>query len=310
MQIKEAVFSSAKLWENLQKPFRAERQQVARLAELSAESIIQTQEMEHERVRTTNQLQSESEINKLRAEKEAESFDREQIEKSRRQQKEQELLRQIMVEQTVTAKQEQEEKRLLEEVTLKNNLALETARMEAKYEEFLKQNALRIAQVAKEIESANAIAEFDQVRLEKESQLAKLKATEEIAQKTITMKGELDLQEILHQSNNRQTEIEIAFESSRQKILNSISANHLGTQLIDALPSIVEKLPKPNELKSISIGGDSQPINNLSNLMAQLMAIISTFTRDNQIAKEARLVEKVVNIEKKINDNKNDEEIS
>lgn len=311
VQIKEAVVSSAKLWENLQKPFRAERQQVARLAELNAESIIQSREMEHDRVRTTNQLQSESEINKLRAEKEAESFDREQIEKSRRQQKEQELLRQIMVEQTVTAKQEQEEKRLLEEVTLKNNLALETARMEAKYEEFLKQNALHIAQVAKEIESTNAVAEFDQVQIEKQFHLAKLKAAEEIAQKAITMKGELDLQEILRQSNNRQTEIEIAFEASRQKILNSISANHLGTQLIDALPSIVEKLPKPNELKSISIGGDSQPIHNLSNLMAQLMAITSTFTRDSQIVKEAKLVEQLVNVEKKINDNnKNDEEIN
>lgn len=39
------------------------------------------------------------------------------------------------------------------------------------------------------------------------------------------------------------------------------------------------------------------------------MAIISTFTKDNQV-KEARLVEQAVNLEKEINDKKNDEEMS
>lgn len=43
--------------------------------------------------------------------------------------------------------------------------------------------------------------------------------------------------------------------------------------------------------------------------MTQLMAIISTFTKDNQV-KEARLVEQAVNLEKEINDKKNDEEMS
>jgi hypothetical protein len=37
VQIKEAVVSSTRLWENLQKPFRAERAKVARLAEVAAQ---------------------------------------------------------------------------------------------------------------------------------------------------------------------------------------------------------------------------------------------------------------------------------
>ena len=40
VQIKEAVVSSTRVWENLQKPYRAEKNQEARLAELGAEEVI------------------------------------------------------------------------------------------------------------------------------------------------------------------------------------------------------------------------------------------------------------------------------
>lgn len=278
VQIKEAVVSSAHLWQNLQKPFRAEREQFARIAELNAQSIIQAREIEHETTRTTSQIENESQLANLRAEKEAQVFDREQIEKVRRQQKEQEVMRQIIVEQNITTKQEQQAKREIEESALKNALVLETARMQAKHEEFLKENELRIAQLAKEIEAASSIAELDQVRLEKEAELAKLKTAAEVAQKDIAARGEIALQEMMRLSTNRQTEIEIEFETSRQKILNSISSNHLGAQLIDTLPAIVEKLPKPKELRTIAIGTDSQPIQTLASLVAQILSIVNTFT--------------------------------
>ena len=51
VQIKEAVVSSARLWENLQKPFRAERERVARLAELGAEEAIARRELAAPRLR-------------------------------------------------------------------------------------------------------------------------------------------------------------------------------------------------------------------------------------------------------------------
>ncbi len=287
VQIKEAIVSSAKLWENLQKPFRAEREQLARLAELNAQSVIQAKEIEHEKTRVTSQLENESQINKLRAEKDAEVFDREQKEKVHRQQKEQELARQVIAEENVTAKQEQEAKRELEETTLKNTLALEIARMQAKHEEFLRQNELRIAELAKEIAATTAVAEFDQVRLEKEYQLAKLKAAEEASQKEIITKAELALQELVRLATNKQTEVEIEFEAARQKILNSISTTHLNAQLIEALPFIVEKMPKPKELRSVSISTDSQPIQSLSSLLAQLTTIINTFASDKKTNKDS-----------------------
>src|SRR5437868_3980040 len=46
VQIKEAVVSSTRLWENLQKPFRAERERLARMAELETERQINVRELE------------------------------------------------------------------------------------------------------------------------------------------------------------------------------------------------------------------------------------------------------------------------
>jgi hypothetical protein len=51
VQIKEAVVASRQVWENLQKPFRAERARVARLAELEAETVIAARERVADRER-------------------------------------------------------------------------------------------------------------------------------------------------------------------------------------------------------------------------------------------------------------------
>ncbi|HEX2688090.1 MAG TPA: SPFH domain-containing protein, partial [Kofleriaceae bacterium] len=67
VQIKEAVVSSRRVWENLQKPFRSERARVARLAELEAETVISARERVTERERETAQLEADAEIAKLRA---------------------------------------------------------------------------------------------------------------------------------------------------------------------------------------------------------------------------------------------------
>ena len=45
VQIKEAVVSSTRLWENLQKPVRAEREKIARLAEVAAQQEIAAREL-------------------------------------------------------------------------------------------------------------------------------------------------------------------------------------------------------------------------------------------------------------------------
>jgi hypothetical protein len=68
VQIKEAVVSSPKLWESLQKPFRAEREQVARLAELEAQEVIAHRELDQGRRRESARLSTERELAKLEQE--------------------------------------------------------------------------------------------------------------------------------------------------------------------------------------------------------------------------------------------------
>jgi flotillin len=95
VQIKEAVVSSTRLWETLQKPFRAEREKLARMAELDAQEQVARQELTDRQARATTELEMARQLDILRANQEAERFDREQAEQARRHQIELEsLLRQ------------------------------------------------------------------------------------------------------------------------------------------------------------------------------------------------------------------------
>ncbi|WP_330253919.1 SPFH domain-containing protein [Nocardia sp. NBC_00565] len=84
VQIKEAVVSSSTLWENLQKPYRSEQNQIARLAELAAQEVLSARETEANRVAEERRIENERELAELRARHEAARFDRETAEQLRR----------------------------------------------------------------------------------------------------------------------------------------------------------------------------------------------------------------------------------
>jgi flotillin len=91
VQIKEAVVSSTRLWENLQKPFRVGREQLARMAELETQEAIARQESTNRQSRETAQIETERRLEALRAEQVREVYDREQAEQLRRHQVEEGL---------------------------------------------------------------------------------------------------------------------------------------------------------------------------------------------------------------------------
>ncbi|MFI9511005.1 SPFH domain-containing protein [Nocardia sp. NPDC052566] len=84
VQIKEAVVSSSTLWENLQKPYRSEQNQIARLAELTAREAISAREMAAERAAEERRIENERELAELRDQHAASRFDREAAERLRR----------------------------------------------------------------------------------------------------------------------------------------------------------------------------------------------------------------------------------
>ena len=221
VQIKEAVVSSARLWENLQKPFRAEQGRIARLAELSAEEVISEREMAASRVRETQRMANDQELSDLRARNEAASFDRETAERLRRAEREQEDARRLAD--------------LQSETTL-HDLALERQRHEEE-------------------------AETGRLRLERE-----------YAMKRLALDGDLTLARSRSEAVHDERLLELDRERLHAAIANDQSSNAIQAKLVDALPDIMEKLPQPAELRSVTIGGNGATT--VSGLLAELGAVL------------------------------------
>jgi len=228
VQIKEAVVSSKRVWENLQKPFRAERARVARLAELEAETVIAARERVTERERETAQIETDAGIAQLRAETEARTYDRDSVETARRLQREQ-----------------------------------ETARDQARLRH----------------ETAVQAAELEKVRIAHEAELAQVRAREAAGALRLDAETKIAIDDLRRAAANRQTEAELKFLEARQRVANETSPGNLQARLIEALPAIAEKLPKPGELRAISIGhgAGAQDGQSLASLVAQMLALVDGF---------------------------------
>jgi flotillin len=225
VQIKEAVVSSRRVWENLQKPFRAERARIARLAEIESETVIAARERVSERERETAELENEAELATLRASKEGVVFEREQEDALRRVLREQDVARQT------------------------------GAQMH---------------------ESALHGFELETVRIAKEAEVARQRAKENSGARRAELEGTIALEDLRRAAQNRQTEAELKFLEIRQRLANEATPASLQARLIESLPQVAEKLPKPDELRTITIGGDGGG-NNLAGLVAQVMAVLDGF---------------------------------
>jgi hypothetical protein len=227
VQIKEAVVSSKRVWETLQKPFRAERARVARLAEIETETAVSARERAAESERERAHIEAAAQIATLRSARDAEAFDRQQAEAARREQREQEIARQ-----TTTGRHE----------------------------------------------TALHAAELEKVRVTKEAEAARVRAREAADNERLTVEGAIAVAELQRAADNRQTEAELGFLEARERLANATSATNLQARLIEALPVVAEKLPKPAELRAISIGGggggDGYQAQSLASLVAQVVAVI------------------------------------
>ena len=182
VQIKEAVVSSPKVWEMLQRPFRAERAKEARLAELTQEAVVRTREGEAHEAAEAERIATEAEVARLKAEAEATAFDRIQLERARR------------------AKAEAE------------TLAATTA--------------------------------HEKEKAQREAELRRLKLEQQLIEQGMSQEAQ-----------NRQRKMDVEIEALRRKVANEITEGAVQLKLIEMLPTIADKLPKPNELKTLSIGG-------------------------------------------------------
>lgn len=223
VQIKEAVVSSSRLWENLQKPYRAEQGQIARLAELQAEEAIAQREMATERLKETRRLEYERELAELRARNEAWQFDTEAAERLRRGQREHDDTRAVA------------------------ELEAETTR-----------HALRM-----ERERHAEEAETGRLRIEREQELKRLE-----------LESQLELARAQVQSEHERALLDLDRARLLADIENGQTPASLQAKLIGSLPEIMARLPKPAELRTVSINGSDRTT--VSGLLAELAAVIGT----------------------------------
>jgi flotillin len=219
VQIKEAVVSSTRLWENLQAPFRAERQKVARMADLEAQAQIAARELEQRQARETASLQTESELAELRARAERAVYDREQAERSRRHELEQLAERRAVLERNDT----------------------ELSR--------------RSAELKLTLESVN----LEERRIEAELAHLELLTRQDaaVAGRDLTRAGaEVELEKLRHEAAARRAERDLALERLRRAIENDVTEGLLKRHLIESLPEIASALPAPKELRNVNVGAD------------------------------------------------------
>jgi hypothetical protein len=221
VQIKEAVVSSSRLWENLQKPYRSEQERVARLAEVAAEVAIAEREMAAARQRDTQRIETERELADLRARNEALSFDRETAEALRR------------------ASREQEDAQRLAE--LRNDATLHALRLERE-------------------------------RQAEEAEMARQRIEQEYALKRLTLDRELAMAKSRAEANHETVLLDLERDRLRAAIDNDQSPARLQAKLVESLPDIVARLPKPAELRAVTIGGNDATT--LAGLVAELGAVL------------------------------------
>jgi len=199
VQIKEAVVSSARLWENLQKPFRAEQGQLARLAELTAEVAVAEREMAAEKQRQTRQMQDEGELSELRA------------------------------------RNERQLAELRSETTM---------------------HALRL----------------ERERHAEESEIGRLRIEQEYARKQLALDAELAMTRARAEADHGSALLDLERHRIRSGIDNDQTPASIQAQLVAALPEIVAQLPKPDELRTVTIGGTDATT--LAGAVAQLGAVV------------------------------------
>jgi hypothetical protein len=236
VQIKEAVVSSTRLWENLQKPFRAERERLAQLAELDAQRQVADQELTNRQTRETGELDYQRRLAQMRAEQERESYDREQAAKVRRQQVEQAAEQQAIALRTAT----------------------ERAARDAELELALQRLELEQRRVARELESVRQQVELERAKAELED--FKTKAT-------------IQIENANHSARAEREARDVEVLRARRTVENDVTEAHLRSQLIARLPEVAAALPKPEELRAVSINGDQGGAAPLVGFLAGLLNV-------------------------------------
>ncbi len=275
VQIKEAVVSSTTLWENLQKPFRAEQKTTARLAEIENDAAVGRREVEWKKDQETRKLETESELARLRDGKEAEKFDRERTETLRRHALDQEGARRTTEETLATERFEAEKRGELEDHERALRVRFEAVERERQFEAEKQRIELDVARLGIVAGELAARLEFEIKEKRKDWELRGLEQQERLKSESAELAARLERDGRSAEARNAQARIDLDFEETRQRIANEVSDPRIRLEALRGLPALAAALPKPDRLETVSIGEGHG--STLASTAASLMALLRSY---------------------------------
>lgn len=234
VQIKEAVVSSTRLWENLQKPFRAERERLARLAELDAQQQVSDRESANRQARETAELDYQRRLEQMKADQARENYDRAQTERERQLRIEQEAEQRAIAQRTATER---------------------TAR----------EAELDLALQRLELENRRIVGELESLRHQLELAQAQGGLDEARTQASVR------LENVTHQAQTERAARDVEVLRARRLVENDVTDGYLREQLISGLAEVAAALPKPAEVRMVSVNGDASGVSPLVSFLTGLL---------------------------------------
>ncbi|MBA3470273.1 MAG: hypothetical protein H0T53_11595 [Herpetosiphonaceae bacterium] len=306
VQIKEAIVSSQRLWQDLQSPFRYEQEQIARISYLAMQERIRQKELETRQVAETSEAETLAVIERIKQTKQTEALEVRLREEALRFTREQETSRQkLQLQEQTTLLQRESEQRLqdqaarvaqetrLETLRREQAEALERTRLDA--EASARQKTLQVEQALQILAEENRLAEItlqsDQQALaretaRKEQEAAfnlQVQAQDEALEQRIlaTMLArvrqerlqELELEEATNRVRLAEAEQEVGITRLQQEVRNMINERDLSQRLIEVLPTLASNMPEIHELKVLQTGPDGDAFGGLSRFLSTMLGL-------------------------------------
>ncbi|MBN1286070.1 MAG: hypothetical protein JXB47_11790 [Anaerolineae bacterium] len=294
VQIKEALVSSRALWENLQAPFRYEKEKTARMSYLETQDAIRQKELDTRQTAETSEAETMVEIERIKQTKQTEAVQWRMEQEAARYRHEQESKQEkiALEERTILAQRESQQRLAAQQAQAEQTSEIEQARLAA--EASSRKKALEVDRALAELSEEERL-EVEQLRAQQEAFArktvlqaiqsdfdilvqAQMDQLETAAQKARLDREwqnhamQLEMEEATNRAKIALLEREAEIERQRQEIRNMANERDAVTRLIGQLPEIASHLPEVDELRVFQTGG-ADGYDGLAAFLAQVTAV-------------------------------------
>jgi regulator of protease activity HflC (stomatin/prohibitin superfamily) len=306
VQLREALVSSTRLWEDLQAPFRHQEDKNARISHLATQNEIGKKELEARQQREIREAETMVEIERIKQNKETEAVNLKLVEESIRNNKQQESIQEniALEEQTKVTQLESEQRIKIQESKILQENEIKTFEMESeKHREKARLNADAEIQnktmdtnreehfLTEDLRLNLTKAQSDLERIEMETKVKEMETNlkillqklyddyDDIVQKAQLERektaniNSLDIQKRSNEVKLEQMKNETEVKRARQEINNIINNNLLLKTFFETLPDIADAMPDIDELKVLQTGSSDSSFDHLSTFAHKAMAL-------------------------------------